>query len=105
MGHGAVGKLFFRWSQPWWRKYQNQTESCFGFTFVWTKEELSGLEASSQVDDDFPQETSDWVKGLFNLNSVENQPNLLVAWVMGSCAKVLESLPDEQVRYLENVQI
>ena len=52
---------------------------------AWSREELE--EASAE----------DWSKTIFNLSPVEGQPSLLVCWVVGEAALVVDGLEDEEI--------
>ena len=53
---------------------------------VWSKEELDGVVSSKE-----------WYKYIFNLSPVEGQPSLLLFWVVGDAAKVVDGIDDQQI--------
>ena len=40
-----------------------------------------------------------WYKSLCNFSEVESQPNMLVTWLAGQAAAVVDKLEDEEVNF------
>ncbi|KAJ8319019.1 hypothetical protein KUTeg_004110 [Tegillarca granosa] len=78
MGFGIVNKIFLYFDQPFWKSGKG------GIKLVW-----SG-------DNSFVTKET-WFKHLFAFDEVLNNPNVLCAWIYGDAAKILESVPDEDV--------
>ena len=80
MSCGHVAKIFLEWRSPWWAMGEG------GITLAWSNEEIK-----SRV---LPK---DWFLYIANFAEVEAQRNMLVCWVPGSGARVVDQLEDQEV--------
>lgn len=80
IGCGHVTKLALHWRQPWWAKGEGN------LTLAWSNDEMR-----ARV---LPR---DWPEYIFNLTEVENQPKVLMAWIAGSGARVVDQLDEDEV--------
>ena len=81
IGCGHIAKLFLQWTSPWWAPGEG------GITLAWNSAEMK-----ARI---LPR---DWFLYISAFSEVEAQPNLLVCWVAGSGARVVDQLEDEEVR-------
>ena len=56
----------------------------FGVTLAWTPEEFQ------------LRSEHDWERGIYCFNEAEGQPDMLMAWVVGTSAKTVDRLPDDE---------
>ena len=85
MNPGSVGKLFFRFDNPWWEG-NGISHSMF-----------LGWDVNPNGPRDENIDPKDWTKGVMTLSPARGQPDLLIAWVDGVRSKVAETLSDEKV--------
>ena len=80
MGEGSLSKIFLEWEQPWWMPGYG------GLLLAWSKEELESAELPAQ-----------WYRYIFNFSPVEGQHNVLLFWVVGQAAAVVDRKPDHEI--------
>ncbi|XP_074600527.1 spermine oxidase-like isoform X2 [Brevipalpus obovatus] len=76
LGFGTVNKIYMLFSRPFWNKID------LGFQLVWL-----------DMDDSYPT----WAYDISGIDTVHGQPNVLVAWIGGEGAEMIESETDETV--------
>lgn len=81
LGCGHVAKLYLEWRHPWWAVGEG------GINLAWTNDEMRSRT--------LPR---DWHRFITNFAEVEAQPKMLVCWVAGSGARVVDQLDDEEVK-------
>lgn len=88
IGMGQVSKLFLEWSEPWWVPNEG------GIQLAWPSDYSHYLLNGVRYGKDYERH---WYRHLCNFAEVESQPNMLVTWVAGEAAKVVDKLDDEEV--------
>ena len=83
MRTGRLAKVFLEWERPWW------AEGGGSLYLAWSRSEV--MEASSARPDL-------WVRHIAFFSEVEGQPSLLLMWVAGAAAGVLDGLADSEVQ-------
>lgn len=74
LGFGTIDKIYLHFDKPFWKDEE------IGFQLIWTKR-----------DHNFPI----WVYDISGFDSVRGQPNVLVAWIGGNGAKVMEQMDSD----------
>ncbi len=82
MRTGRLAKVFLKWERPWWTVGEGS------LYFAWSRSEVAGEEAALPAH---------WVRHISALSEVEGQPHLLLMWVFGAAAAVVDSLEDEEI--------
>ncbi|XP_022249164.1 spermine oxidase-like isoform X2 [Limulus polyphemus] len=77
LGFGSVEKIFLVFDTPFW------SDSDLGFQLVWT----SNTEASSE-----------WVRGIRGFDTVKGHSNVLLGWISGKDAELMQTLGEEEVK-------
>ncbi|GBP11645.1 hypothetical protein EVAR_73269_1, partial [Eumeta japonica] len=77
----VLGKIYIEFEEPWWPK------SPANFTLLWRPEDK----------EKFTKEEI-WITEVFNLNTVDYQPKVLLAWTYGEGAEQMEQLSLEEVK-------
>ena len=75
------------------RKTENNTRMMFVLKFRVTSRKIDLCYVFFNT---FQPEKS-WMLGIGSMNGVEHKPNLMLAWVTGPYAKVVESIPEDVV--------
>lgn len=92
---GQACKLFLQWSDSWWVPNEG------GIQLAWPSDYSHYLLTGGSGDAGGKYRNKDyerhWYRHLSNFAEVENQPNMLVTWVAGEAAKVVDKLDDEEV--------
>ena len=82
-GFARVGKIFLEFDSSFWAKGEE------GIKIAWSKEELDPENLN------YP---GDWFKSIFGFDEVLCQDGLLVAWIAGKGAEIMESLTEDQIK-------
>lgn len=77
----VLGKIYIEFEKPWWPKTPAK------FTLLWQDEDKVKFEGYDK-----------WITEVFGLWTVEHQPNVMLAWIYGHGALMMENTT------LENVQ-
>ncbi len=85
VGVGHLAKLHLEWERPWWARGEG------GLSLAWDPTEMKTRR--------LPR---DWVRWVGGFSEVEGQPGLLVCWVAGDGARVVDQLDDEEVNKEKN---
>ncbi|XP_055628221.1 spermine oxidase-like [Toxorhynchites rutilus septentrionalis] len=78
---GAINKIFMEFKTPFWRDLGNT------FGLLWDANELEELRTTEYA----------WTEGLSLFITIDRQPNLLAAWMIGKEGRQSELLDDEQI--------
>lgn len=81
IGFGTVNKIILQFKKPFWNHNDH------GIKLVWDQE------FNDKFDDEFPI----WVKDIISFDSVRKQPNLLIGWIGGHGAKLMELESDVNI--------
>ena len=87
MGMGQVCKLFLEWSEPWWAPNEG------GIQLAWPSN-YNNLTRNESKTTDYERH---WYRSLCNFTEVDSHPNILVTWLVGEAAKVVDKLDEEEV--------
>ncbi|XP_076373029.1 spermine oxidase-like [Tachypleus tridentatus] len=77
LGFGSVEKIFLVFDTPFW------SDSDLGFQFVWTSS---------------TEESSEWVRGIRGFDTVKGHSNVLLGWISGKDAELMQTLGEEEVK-------
>ncbi|KAK3601839.1 hypothetical protein CHS0354_041760 [Potamilus streckersoni] len=77
VGFGRVDKIFLQYKEPF------MDPGFVGIIFAW--------------DDTAEVTCSTWYKRIFGIDAVDNNPNVLVAWLAGDGAEHMETLSEEEI--------
>ncbi|KAK2585862.1 hypothetical protein KPH14_010456 [Odynerus spinipes] len=81
---GTANKVFLEFPHAWWKK------DCAGFSLCWTKEDkIQFLERHGQ--------DNAWLCDVFEFFTVDYQPTVLCAWIVGQNARYIETLSDVDI--------
>ena len=89
---GQVCKLFLEWSEPWWAPNEG------GIQLAWPSDYNNYLSLTRNGNKTTDCERH-WYRSLCNFTEVESHPNILVTWLAGEAAKVVDKLDDEEVTF------
>ncbi|XP_039435650.1 spermine oxidase-like isoform X1 [Culex pipiens pallens] len=78
---GTVNKIIMEFGKPFWKSLGNV------FGLMWEHEDLEQLRHSKFA----------WTEGVSMFLKVDRQPNLLVAWMIGTEGRQAEQLPDKEI--------
>lgn len=76
-----LDKIYIEFENSWWPK------SPANFTILWRDEDKTKFSAEEK-----------WITEIYGLLSVDYQPNILLAWIYGNGAEVMEKLSEEKVQ-------
>jgi len=76
---GQVSKIFLEFSKPFWMKGGER------ITFMWSKKEMDEAEPG------------DWIKSVTAMQKVNGNENMLLMWVFGEGAELVDTLSDLEV--------
>ncbi|CAB3244121.1 unnamed protein product [Arctia plantaginis] len=76
-----LDKIYIEFEKPWW------PESPANFTLLWRDEDKAKFSAGDK-----------WVTEIYGLLSVDYHPNVLLAWIYGNGAELMEKLSEEEVK-------
>jgi monoamine oxidase len=82
-GYGAIGKIFFEFSEPFW------DESFVAYSLLWNEKDVNEIQSSEKT----------WLLDIVSFIKVDSYPNLLEAFVAGERMKIFEELSDEKIIY------
>jgi len=93
MGFGVVDKIYLEFEVPFWDK------DIDGICLAWENEETFILQ---KIDNKEYEEhiASEWFRGIQGFSTVAGQPNILVGWIAGDEAELMENVPDTIVKYV-----
>ncbi|XP_048484467.1 lysine-specific histone demethylase 1A-like [Plutella xylostella] len=77
----VLDKIYIEFTKPWWPKFPSS------FAVLWRPEDK----------DKFSKEER-WITEIYGFNTVEYQPNLLLAWIYGEGAVEMEKVSEEKVK-------
>lgn len=77
----VLDKIYIEFTTPWWPK------SPASFTILWREEDKAKFTGKES-----------WVTEIYGFNTVEYQPNMLLAWIYGEGAKAMEKASKEDVK-------
>ena len=80
MGEGSICKIFLAWDEPWWMGGYGVVQ------LAWSRTEVETAE--------LPQH---WYRYILYFLPVEGQHNVLLFWVVGQAAAVVDRLPDQEI--------
>lgn len=83
IGFGVVGKIFLEFEQPFWPSDWN------GFIALWRADDLKIIRE---------QPGNEWLEHIAGVVTLTRQKNILLVWVNGPGAKVMELLPESEVK-------
>lgn len=86
LGFGAVAKLLLAFEEPWWMDVLEHNKS--GFAFLWDKETREEYKNTPGAE---------WISYMEGCFFIQHKPRLLLCWISGEGAHLLDTLPDEQV--------
>lgn len=81
---GIVDKLFAEYDAPFW------PDEWAGFGLLWLPEQLKEIR-----DDPI---NGDWLHGIIGFYRISYQPNILIGWITGPEARIMERRSDEDVK-------
>ncbi|RZF42552.1 hypothetical protein LSTR_LSTR016938 [Laodelphax striatellus] len=84
LGFGTVNKIFVRFPSRWW------PDEIKGFNLLWTS-----LDRESQ---EYEKRNLAWAKDVFGFFVVDNMPDVLCGWIVGSSARQMEKETDQTVQ-------
>ena len=99
-GFGPVTKIYLEWDDPWWTEMNGGIFQ--GLQFVWPEEflnccddEIKDLEVKdkSTTETELPL----WTKGITGFDPVLDKPNVLLGWIGGDEAILVEKLEPDVV--------
>ncbi|CAB3244120.1 unnamed protein product [Arctia plantaginis] len=76
-----LDKIYIEFEKPWWPK------SPANFPLLWRDEDKAKFSAGEK-----------WVTEIFGLLSVDYHPNVLLAWIYGNGAVLMEKVSEEEVK-------
>lgn len=82
LGFGLVNKIFLDFGEPWW------SPDSKGFQFIWSK---NGQKIFSKA------KLATWTRDLTGFDILDNHRAVLLGWVAGRGAHVIETLSERQV--------
>lgn len=83
MGFGLINKVFLDFEEPWW---ELKTK---GFQFLWKLKE--------EEHDNNKKSLANWTRDLTGFDVVPTQPSVLVGWIGGRGAEIIEKLNEEEI--------
>jgi monoamine oxidase len=81
MRSGRMTKVFVEWTRPWW------AEGGGTIYLAWSRAEIE--EGAGRMDG--------WLRHITGFSEVEGQPNLLLMWIAGAAASLVDRLPDAEI--------
>ena len=91
MGMGQVCKLLLEWTEPWWAHNEG------GIQLAWPSDYNDNILFNGSLGSKKTDYERHWYRSLCNFSEVESHPNILVTWIAGEAAKVVDKLDDEEV--------
>ncbi|KAF7382463.1 hypothetical protein HZH68_015382 [Vespula germanica] len=82
LGFGLINKIFLDFGQSWWKP---ETK---GFQFIWHKNNINVFSEKS---------LATWTKDLTGFDVLQNHQGVLLGWVGGQGASIIETLSEEEV--------
>lgn len=76
-----LGKIYIEFEKPWWPAKRSN------FSIFWRDEDKARFSTSEK-----------WITEIHGLQTVEHQPNLLLAWIYGNGAEEMEKVNLEEVK-------
>lgn len=76
-----LDKIYIEFEKPWWPK------SSAYITLLWQDEDKAKF-----------SEGEKWVTEIFGLLTVDYHPNVLLAWIYGNGAELMEKVGEEEVK-------
>ncbi|XP_058797804.1 spermine oxidase-like isoform X2 [Phymastichus coffea] len=85
LGFGLINKVFLEFSEPWWEPNTK------GFQFLWNDntEKCNNNPARKKL--------AGWAKDLTGFDVIKDQKSILLGWVGGKGACVIETLSEQQI--------
>ncbi|XP_024943556.1 peroxisomal N(1)-acetyl-spermine/spermidine oxidase isoform X2 [Cephus cinctus] len=81
LGFGVINKIFLKFEEPWW------TPGTKGFQFLWSKNQQNI----------FKQKLPSWTRDLTGFDVLANHRAVLLGWIGGRGAQIIESLSERQI--------
>ncbi|XP_035737162.1 uncharacterized protein LOC118448242 isoform X1 [Vespa mandarinia] len=82
LGFGLINKIFLDFGHSWWK---SETK---GFQFIWHKNNINVFSEKS---------LATWTKDLTGFDVLQNHQGVLLGWVGGQGASIIETLSEEEV--------
>lgn len=82
LGFGLINKIFLDFGQSWWKPDTK------GFQFIWHKNNINVFSEKS---------LATWTKDLTGFDVLQNHQGVLLGWVGGQGASIIETLSEEEV--------
>ncbi|XP_026674215.1 uncharacterized protein LOC108630773 isoform X2 [Ceratina calcarata] len=79
LGFGLINKIFLDFDVPWWKPGTK------GFQFLWKQEEFSNNKLAA------------WTKDLTGFDVLPNHEGVLLGWISGRGAYIIEALSERQI--------
>lgn len=92
MGMGQICKLFLEWTEPWWAPNEGGLQLAWPSDYNQSTNHLNNC--VNKLASDYERH---WYRSLCNFAEVENQPKMLVTYLAGEAAKVVDKLDDDEV--------
>ncbi|XP_076273104.1 spermine oxidase-like [Rhynchophorus ferrugineus] len=86
---GTVNKILLKFPTKWW------PDTMKDISFLWSEEDRNAL--LDEVSAGPIVNGKSWLENLFSFIAIDSHPNVLLGWVNGPTAKLVELLPDETV--------
>lgn len=85
LGFGLINKVFLDFEEPWW------DSDVAGIQFLWRTED----EISSQS---YREKPAQWTRDFTGFDVMSDHRAVLLGWIGGKGARIVETLSEEQVR-------
>lgn len=84
MGFGLINKIFLGYEEPWWEAHIK------GFQFLWTEDKTDNKKSHENL-------LPSWTRDMTGFDILGGHNAVLLGWVGGKGAKVIENLSIEQI--------
>ncbi|XP_075222245.1 spermine oxidase-like [Lycorma delicatula] len=84
LGFGLLNKMFIQFETRWW-----PLDFEYMINFLWTNEDKQRFKNESKY--------GGWTTEIPYFHFVENQPRILEGWLSGDTARLMETLPDDEL--------
>lgn len=82
LSFGVVDKLILEFKKPFW------PSTWTGCVIAWNTEQLKVMREKDE---------SRWLEDVHVFHQIDHQPNVLIAWIQGASARLMETLPENTV--------
>lgn len=84
MGFGIINKIFLGFGEPWWEAHIK------GFQFLWNKDKIDSKKSHNKS-------LALWTRDMTGFDVLGGHNAVLLGWVGGEGAKIIENLSNEQI--------